>query len=149
VQLASRGGVRVLATSRPGASADFVRGLGASDVVDYSTDLVAAVRELVPGGVATAVHAAGDPAALGGAVAKGGRLASVLGATGEQLARDDVQVIGVTATYTPEKLGALLAQVAAGELTVPIAGTYVLDDAAAALAAFQTGKLGKIVVTVP
>jgi NADPH:quinone reductase-like Zn-dependent oxidoreductase len=149
VQLASRRGVRVLATARTGAPTDFVRGLGASDVVDYETDLSAAVHALIPGGAVTAVHAAGDPSVVGRAVAPGGRLASVLGATGEQVGRDDVQVIAVMATYTPEKLGALLAQVATGELAVPISGTYPLADAAAALSAFQTGKLGKIVVTVP
>jgi hypothetical protein len=32
---------------------------------------------------------------------------------------------------------------------VSVAGTYALDDAPAALAAFGDGKLGKIVVTVP
>jgi NADPH:quinone reductase-like Zn-dependent oxidoreductase len=149
VQLASRRGVRVIATARAGASADFVRDLGASDVVDRAADLSPAVEQLVPGGAVTAVHAAGDPAALGAAVAKGGRLASVLGATSEQVGRDDVQVIGVVAAYTPQKLAGLLAQVARGELTVPIAKTYPLADAAAALAAFQTGKLGKLVVTVP
>ena len=36
-----------------------------------------------------------------------------------------------------------------GTLTVPVAATHPLPDAADALAGFRSGKLGKIVVTVP
>jgi hypothetical protein len=46
-------------------------------------------------------------------------------------------------------LRGLLEQVAAGALTVPVAATHSLADAAAALAGFGGHKLGKIVVTVP
>jgi NADPH:quinone reductase-like Zn-dependent oxidoreductase len=149
VQLAAARGARVLATARQGAATEFVRRLGAAEAVDHTGDLPAAVRSAAPEGVTKVLHAAGDPAVLAGLLAVGGRLVSVVGATAEQAGRDDVTVIGVMAMYTPEKLHGLLEQVAAGELTVSVATTHPLDDAADALAAFGAGKLGKIVVTVP
>jgi NADPH:quinone reductase-like Zn-dependent oxidoreductase len=149
VQLAARRGARVLATARSGAAADFVRRLGASEAVDHTTDLAGAVRAVAPEGLTGVLHAAGDPAALAGLLRPGGRLVSVVGATAEQTGRTDVTVTGVLATYTPEKLRGLLDQVAAGTLTVPVAATHPLTDAATALADFGGHKLGKIVVTVP
>jgi NADPH:quinone reductase-like Zn-dependent oxidoreductase len=149
VQLAAAAGARVIATARPGPATVFVRGLGAAEVVDYAGDLRAAVRAVAPDGVSTVLHAAGDPTAPAGVLTAGGRFVSVLGATSGQIGRDDVSATGMMATYTPAKLAGLLAKVATGELTVPIAGSYPLADAPAALTAFGRGKLGKIVVTVP
>jgi len=60
VQLASSRGARVIATARPGAATEFVRGLGAADVVDYSGDVTAAVHSLASDGVTKVAHAAGD-----------------------------------------------------------------------------------------
>jgi NADPH:quinone reductase-like Zn-dependent oxidoreductase len=54
----------VIATARPGAEADFVRGLGSSETVDYTGDVAAQVRELSPDGVDVVVQLAGDRAAL-------------------------------------------------------------------------------------
>jgi NADPH:quinone reductase-like Zn-dependent oxidoreductase len=149
VQFAAARGARVLATSRPGAAAEFVRRLGATETVDHTGDLAAAVRAVAPEGVTKVLHAAGDPAVLATLLATGGRLASVVGATAEQAGRDDVTVAGVMAVYTPDKLHGLLEQVATGGLTVPVATSHALADAPAALADFGGGKLGKIVVTVP
>jgi NADPH:quinone reductase-like Zn-dependent oxidoreductase len=61
--------------------------------------------------------------------------------------RDDVSVVGIQSHYTPDKLAGLLALVADGRLIVPIAATFPLEKAAEALAAFTTGKQGKLVVT--
>jgi NADPH:quinone reductase-like Zn-dependent oxidoreductase len=149
VQLAAARGARVIATARPGEATALVRRLGAAEAVDYTGDLAAAVRAAAPDGVAKVLHAAGDAAQLGSVLAAGGRLASVLGATAEQVGRDDVTVTGVMGTYAPDKLAGLLEQVAAGALTVPVASTHALADAPAALAEFGRGKLGKIVVTLP
>jgi NADPH:quinone reductase-like Zn-dependent oxidoreductase len=149
VQFATARGARVLATARPGAASEFVRRLGAAEAVDYTGDLTAAVCAITPDGVTKVLHAAGDPAVLAGLLIAGGRLASIVGATAEQAGRQDVTVTGVMGSYTPEKLHGLLEQVAAGTLTVPVAATHSLADAAAALTAFAGGKLGKIVVTVP
>ena len=147
VQLAAGTGATVLATARPGAES-FVRGLGAAHAVDYTSDLAAAVREVAPEGVTAVVHTAGDPAQLGALLRPGGRLASVVGATDEQVGRADVTVIPVLATSTPAKLGALVEAVASGSLQVPIAETFPIDDAPATIAAFASPKLGKIVVSV-
>jgi NADPH:quinone reductase-like Zn-dependent oxidoreductase len=141
--------VAVEAASINGFDTEFVRSLGAAEAVDHTGDLVAAVHATAPEGVTKVLHAAGDPAVLASLLAAGGCLASVVGATAEQAGRDDVTVSGVMGTYTPEKLHGLLEQVATGGLTVRVASTRPLDDAAAALAAFGGGKLGKIVVTVP
>ncbi|MCU1613091.1 MAG: Alcohol dehydrogenase GroES domain protein [Frankiales bacterium] len=149
VQLAARRGARVLATARAGAAADLVRRLGATAAVDHTADLAGAVRAVAPEGVTKVLHAAGDPGVLAALLRAGGQLVSVVGATADQTDRDDVTITGVMATYTPEKLRGLLEQVAAGALTVPVAATHSLADAAAALADFGGHKLGKIVVTVP
>ena len=147
VQLAAARGARVVATARPGGATEFVRSLGAADVVDYTGDLAVALRAVTPDGVTKVVHAAGDPAVLGSLLVANGQFASVVGATAEQVGREDVTVTGVMTSYTPDKLAALLEQVAAGQLTVPVAATHPLASAADALSDFGSGKLGKIVVT--
>ncbi|MCU1676038.1 MAG: Alcohol dehydrogenase GroES domain protein [Frankiales bacterium] len=148
VQLAHARGARVIATARAGAATEFARSLGAQEVVDHTGDLTAAVREVAPDGVTKVLHTAGDVAALAALLTPGGQLASLIGATAEQAARDDITVTPVMGAFTPEKLATLLAQVNAGGLTVPVAATYELADAAAALTRFASGKLGKIVVRV-
>jgi NADPH:quinone reductase-like Zn-dependent oxidoreductase len=146
VQLAAATGATVLATARPDA-AEFVRGLGAHTVVDHTEDVAAAVAAAAPDGVTAVAHAAGDAAALAKALRPGGRLASLLGATAEQVGRDDITVTPVGAQFTPEKLRALLDAVAAGQLQVPVAQTFSLDDATRALGAFGEPKKGKLVIT--
>ena len=47
---------------------------------------------------------------------------------------------------TSEKLSALAEQVAAGRLRVEIERTFPLSDASAAIAAFASGKRGKLVL---
>jgi NADPH:quinone reductase-like Zn-dependent oxidoreductase len=149
VQLAVARGARVIATARPGEGEDLVRQLGAAQAVDFTGDLPAAVRAIAPDGVDKVVHAAGDPAVLAGLLVPGGRLLSVLGADAGKVGRDDVTVVSLVAEPAAEKLTELLSQVADGSLIVAVSGSYPLENAAAALAAFAAGKLGKIVVTVP
>lgn len=145
VQLAVARGARVIATARPGQATGFARSLGAHAVADYTGDIGAAVREIAPEGVVKIAHAAGDPAALAALLTPGGTLASVLGGT--EADRDDVTMTSVMASYTPAKLTGLLAQIADGKLTVPVAASYPLEKATDALDGFGAGKLGKIVVT--
>lgn len=147
VQLAVARGARVLATARPGEAQDFVRKLGADAVLDHTADLVAAAAILAPEGISAVAHAAGDAATLGRLLRPGGRLASVLGASAEQVGRDDVAVIPVGAKGTAAKVADLLSAVAEGRLQVPVAQTYALADAASALDSFRAGKLGKVVIT--
>jgi NADPH:quinone reductase-like Zn-dependent oxidoreductase len=147
VQLAAGTGAAVIATARPGEEADFVLALGARHVVDYSGDLVAAVRDAAPEGVSRALHAAGDPGATAATVRAGGRLASMLGATTDQVGRDDITVTAVVAHVTAEKLADLLAQVADSRLRVRVALSVPLEQAPEALGAFRGGTLGKVLVT--
>src|SRR5206468_10929933 len=123
VQLAAATGATVLATARPDAAVDFVRGLGATGAVDYTGDVAAAVRAVAPDGLTAVVHAAGDPAALAALLRPGGRMASVLGANQENAGRADVTVTTVMGA-DPGKLPALLDGVASGTLKVPVARTY-------------------------
>ena len=146
VQLAAATGATVLATARPGAE-DFVLGLGATHAVDYTGDLDAAVRVIAPDGVTAVVHTAGDAAQLAALLRPGGRLASVIGATDEQVGREDVTVVAVLATDTPEKIRSLLHAVAAGDLRVPIAKTFPFEQASVSVEAFGQHKLGKLAIT--
>jgi NADPH:quinone reductase-like Zn-dependent oxidoreductase len=146
VQLAAATGATVVATGRPGTE-DTLRELGATHVVDFAADLATAVREVAPDGVTAVAHSAGDAAAVGALLKPDGRLASVIGATDEQVGRDDVTVTAVQATSSPQEFAALLGAVGDGRLRVPVYATYPLDDANSALSAFGEPKVGKLVVT--
>lgn len=151
VQLAALTGAAVLATARPAAAAE-VSGLGALATVDHTAGpdaLATAVRAYAPHGLSALAHLAGDVAGYAALLAPGGRVASALGATADDTGRDDVPVTGVYAGVTPEKLGWLLDSLGSGRLRLPVAATYPLADAAAALADFGRPKVGKLVVTVP
>ncbi|WP_329063455.1 NADP-dependent oxidoreductase [Streptomyces sp. NBC_01429] len=151
VQLASRAGLRVLATAAP-ADAEYVRGLGASEVIDYTAvDTLKEALRLAPDGVDAVVDLISRGPALAGtaaAVKEGGRLVSTLmGPT--EFER------GVTVTYVrmatrDGRLGALAERVLSGDLSVEVTATYPLSDAPKALAEFAAGRYtrGKVVVTV-
>jgi NADPH:quinone reductase-like Zn-dependent oxidoreductase len=149
IQLARLRGAVVIATVRPGDEG-FVRGLGASETVDYTADTVATVRERYPDGVDAvidAVSGSGDEfGAVVGLVKKGGRAASTRGA-----AQGD-EVDGVTTTNAngnPAHLAALAHLVADGEVRVAVSRTYRLDHAAAALRDLtEQHTLGKLVISV-
>jgi NADPH:quinone reductase len=121
--------------------------LGVAHTVDYTGDLATAVNGAASDGV-TAVHAAGDPGELGQLLRPGGRLASLVGATVEQVGRDDVTVVPVLAVDTAEKVRNLVDKVAAGDLEVPISQTFPLENAAAAIGAFGSPKFGNLLVTI-
>jgi NADPH2:quinone reductase len=147
VQLAARSGARVIATARTDDGAEVVRRLGAAETVDYTGDVGAAVRAVAPDGVTAIAHLVGDPSALGALLVPGGRLVSLRGADVAAVGRDDVTVSALMVDPTEPKLSGLLADVAAGRLEVVLADTFPLDRTPEALAAFGSGKLGKIVVT--
>ena len=146
LQLAVAAGATVIATARPGQEEEYVRGLGAAHTVDYTGDVVAAVRAIAPQGVDKALHAA-DAAAIGKVVRAGGGVASTLAATAEQLGRDDVTVTGIMAAATADKLARLLDHVASENLRVNIEARVPLDRAHEALKTFADGTLGKVLVT--
>jgi NADPH:quinone reductase-like Zn-dependent oxidoreductase len=146
VQLAAARGATVIATTAPGRE-ETMRAFGAIATVDYTGDIVTQLRSIAPGGVDKVIHSAGDVATVAAAVRPGGTLASALGATAEQAGRDDIEVVAIVNHPTGGKLADLLARVADGSLRPLVAATIPFEDAAAALEAFRSGKLGKIVVT--
>ncbi|WP_116953089.1 NADP-dependent oxidoreductase [Jiangella endophytica] len=145
VQLAAARGARVIATARPGSEAGFVTGLTAAEihVVDHTGDLAAQVRAVAPDGVDTALHLAGDADQLAGLLRPGGRLASTLGVT-----PDGATAVSVMADTSPQTLARLAADAASGALRVPVTASYPLARIDEAFAAFRTGALGKIALTI-
>jgi NADPH:quinone reductase-like Zn-dependent oxidoreductase len=144
VQYAVAAGARVVATARPGEEADFVRGLGAHEVVDYLGDLDSQVRAVCPDGLDVVLHFAGDGRALAAALAEKGRLASTCGYGPDQ----HPAAVFIMANPTGETLDRLAADVAAGTVTVPVGRTYTLDEVPVAFDDFASGTRGKIAITV-
>ncbi len=147
-QLAVARGARVIATARPGAEADFARGLGAAHTADYSAGLTAQVRAIAPQGVDAVLHFAGDAAQLARLLVSGGRFASTLGADLDAVGRPDVTVTAIMAGPSQAALDRLAADAAAGRLRVPVTRTYPLAEVPRALADFAAGALGKLAVTI-
>jgi NADPH:quinone reductase-like Zn-dependent oxidoreductase len=151
VQIAAHRGVVVIATARPEEEA-YVRGLGASEIVDYSTGSIAdAVRKSHPDGVDALIDVVnrGDAiAAVTPLVRSGGHVASLMGAAAaETLAADGLTGHNIMASPTRDKLHELADLAGAGHLRVPIQGIYTIDRTGEALAAFQAGTRGKLVVS--
>jgi NADPH:quinone reductase len=149
VQLAAALGAYVIATARTGEDEAYLRDLGAHHTVDFTGDVPAAVVALRPGGIHAVVHLAGDGLELADLLVPGGRIASTLGLSGEQLDGRAVQVTPVTAMPASQTLGRLAADVVHGQLTVPVQRTYALADVPRALADFAAGTRGKLAISVP
>jgi len=147
VQLAKARGATVIATARA-EDADFVTSLGADVTVDYAADLSAAVRAQHRDGIDAIVHAAGDGAQLATLLKPGGRIASTIGLTAEQVDDSSAQVTTIMGMPTTDTLDRLATAVVEGDLTVPIDRTYALQDAGQALKDFTAGKRGKLAITV-
>ncbi|MGY1691484.1 quinone oxidoreductase family protein [Geodermatophilus sp. SYSU D01105] len=150
VQLAALRGARVLGTVG-GGSADLVRRLGA-EPVRYGAGLADRVRELAPGGVTAAVDTVGTDEAVDVSlelVADRQRIATI--AAFARGAAEGVRVLGSgpggdPGTALRDAARTELAELAwTGRLEVVVAGTFPLDDVAAAhregLAGHTHGKL--------
>jgi NADPH:quinone reductase-like Zn-dependent oxidoreductase len=151
IQLATARGASVIATVKPGDE-DVVTRLGAAETVDYSNDVIEAVRERHPDGIDSVIDLVNrDPAgfgALAGLVRAGGRAVSAVGGAGEatQIGGVDVRNIG----SDPSHLGVLASMMEEGKLTSAIKRTYPLSDAAIALTDFANQHtVGKLVITMP
>jgi NADPH:quinone reductase-like Zn-dependent oxidoreductase len=153
VQLAARRGTRVIAVCRR-ENADYARSLGATDIIDYtSEDVFNAVRSRYPDGVKALADMHGDKdelARLAEHVMSGGRVASAVGAAdGEALKARGIEATNVVGMVTTERLETLATMLQAGDILAPEIHTYALSDSAEALTAIATGHVrGKIVVTV-
>jgi len=148
VQLLKASGAHVIATASTDDEIAFVREHGADDVVDYHGDVAAAVRREHPGGVEAVLHFAGDGAVLVALLTPGGRIASTLGLTPEQLGRDDVILAPIMASPATATLAKLADAAATGIIHVPIMRTYGLEDVPRGLADFAAGTLGKLAVRI-
>ena len=139
VQLAASAGANVLAPGLP-EDEEYLRGLGASVVLDRAADVAAAVRELFPDGVDAILDSVSQTpdASL---LKDGGRLASPLGAAGDGPGRFNVMSQPTPANV--ERLGGLLES---GTLRVSLQQSYGLEQAGEALQALPAthtqGKLG-------
>jgi NADPH2:quinone reductase len=145
-QLITEQGANVIATARPGPEEEFVRAMGATNVIDYTGDIAAQAAALAPGGVDRVIHLAGDPAVYGELVSRNGRFTSTRGVA--SIGRSDVTVTAVSATPTQDMLDDLAEAVTESRLLVPITRTYPLTEAPKALADFAAGSLGKFSISV-
>ena len=153
VQLAVQRGATVIATAKSGDEDTFVRGLGASETIDYAAgDVAPAIRARYPDGITALIDGVDRDEAfrqLAELVRAGGRIATTLGAADvEGLAARDVRATNIMGAPTPDKLRHLAEQVAAGTLRIEIQQTFALADAAQALAVFSAGTRGKLVLTI-
>jgi len=151
VQMAKNAGATVVAVTR-GVNADYVRSLGADEVVDYSaSDVVENVRKSHADGIAGVVHASGDAETLAGLAAlvrDGGYITSMRGgAKVEDLALRGVTGINVVTRVTTAALEKLVSMTEAGALKRPKITTFKLDQAGAAFEQIGTGHTrGKLVI---
>jgi NADPH:quinone reductase-like Zn-dependent oxidoreductase len=141
VQLAAARGATVLATAGP-RSAERVRGFGARLVLDYhDPDWFVHVRAATPDGrgVEAAVNAArGGAATALCAVADGGRLATITG--DPPPSERGVTIADVYLHPDGPRLAALTTELLDGLLSLHVAATFPLADAAAALERATTGR---------
>ena len=154
IQLLARKGVRVIATGQPGQE-DYLRGLGAAEVIDFtSNDIVEAVKASHREGIEGLIDLVNrDQAALernAQVVRRGGRVATTMGSVNpEALAQHGIQGTNIMAgsTTTPQDLETLAHLVGAGELRVPIAHIFSLEEIPAAFERLQSGTVqGKVVI---
>jgi NADPH:quinone reductase-like Zn-dependent oxidoreductase len=153
VQFAKLRGARVLATATGEDGASLVKRLGADAVVDgRKGDIVAAARQLAPGGVdAVLAFAGGDTLERClDALKPGGRLAFPLGVSPEPKPRVEARSeTRYNAVSGPAEFERLNEAIVASKLQVPIAAEYPLADAAKAQERVEAGHvLGKVILQI-
>ena len=147
VQLAAGRGAEVIV---PGLAEDedYLRDLGATEVVDRDGDVVAAVRERRPDGVDALIdmvtRAPEDFDSLAAALRPDGRGASPLHAAGEAPGR-----FNVMGSSDPARMRPLAQLLDSGALRVPIQRTYLLSRAGEAVADFLGSHVqGKLAIAI-
>jgi NADPH:quinone reductase-like Zn-dependent oxidoreductase len=144
VQLARQLGATVIGTASE-RNHEYLRSLGAIPVT-YGPGLGARVRAFAPNGVNAVFDAAGH-GALPESIKLAGGPDRVITIADPEAATHGVRF--VQAPWNADALSRIAGQVAAGDLTVPVARTYRLEEAAAAQQESETGHVrGKIVLLV-
>lgn len=151
VQIAARAlGAHVIATAG-NANLDYVRTLGAAEVVDYTAgDVVAGVKKFATAGVDAALDCVGKDENAKMTIATvrdGGRFAELVG---EQVAAQrDITIAHVESAPSAKRLDTLCALFEDGTLRVEIAKTFPLAEARSAHEAIETRHTrGKIVLVI-
>jgi NADPH2:quinone reductase len=147
VELAAARGIRVVAVASPADEA-FLRGLGAAEFVARTDALGEAVRALVPGGVDAVIDAAVLGIAAHQALRNGGTFVCVVLPSAPPPLRDTT-VHQFLVSADGARLSELAALVDAGRLTLRVAGTLPLTDAAAAHERLAAGGVRGRLVLVP
>jgi len=142
VQIAKARGARVVATASPD-NHDFLRSLGADEVLDYHGDWIAQAR-----GVDAAFDCVGGPTWDGcvEAVRDGGRAVTIT-FSDPPVGRDGVTVSGFRASVTAAHLAAVARLITDGAVRVEIQERIPLDEAARAHQIVEGGHVrGKLVL---
>jgi len=146
VQLAAAAGAHVIATGLE-EDHDYLRGLGAAELVDRAGDVGAAVRAAHPDGIDAIVDLVSyTPDAFGAhaaALKPGGRASSPLPGVGQGEGR-----VAIMAAPDPAILERLAGHLEAGTLRVPIHHSYGLEQAGEALAALASHTQAKLAISV-
>jgi NADPH2:quinone reductase len=151
VQIAKARGAHVVGVTHTG-NIDYVKGLGADEVVDRTAgDVVAAIKSKHSGGVAAIIDTGSDAASLAilsETVRKGGTVISMKGAAApDGLENRGVRGVNVQTQVNTERLETLAKLSADGKLKAPRIHKFPIDEANDAFKILgQTD--GKIVVTV-
>jgi len=144
VQLLAAAGVHVIATTRNGDDSDYLRDLGAAEVLGPNDPDPAPVQALVD----LAFHPDGADG-LHALVAPDGRVASATqSADVEALAAKGITATNIQSPGDRAVLDRLRDSVEAGTLRVPLSATFGLGDGPDAIAAQAKHKQGKIAVSI-
>jgi NADPH2:quinone reductase len=151
VQLARLRGAHVIGVTNT-ANIDYVKGLGADEVVDRTAGAVVdALKSKHGDGVAAIIDTASDVAslqALIGAVRKGGTVVSMRGAaTPDEMAKQGLKGVNIQTQVNPDRLEMLAKLSADGKLKAPRIHQFPLDRAGEAFKLLGHSD-GKIVVTI-
>lgn len=138
VQLAKADGLRVIADASP-TDEELVRSLGADIVVPRGDDIAARIREVAPEGVDGLADGAVQNELAVGAVRDGGAFASVRGWAGEERGINFHRTLVVNYDHRADLLDQLRAQTEAGAVTLRVAASYPIEQAAEAHRRLEAG----------
>jgi NADPH2:quinone reductase len=150
VQIANGRGAHVIGIASA-RNHDYLRGLGATEVVDYTTgDLRQTIQSAHSDGVAGAIHLAGEADELGKVVSlvrDGGMVVTPAGASPVEGGRIQWGMFG--AEVTRGRLNQLAEMVSKGDVKLPPVKAFAFDDISSAFQESSSGHVrGKLVVRV-